>query len=223
MADAHDAGLETGPDGSVGRSPRPKNAIQVTTIGHFVGHPVSTQLSETSVRFIDDEPRPGFLTGMYGSSSRSLAGTIMSRFNTENRTKDRYVFPVDFSFLVRDLSAARLQLTKELVEQTGYMHLDRLKANYRNDLTLRWRQLVKNKKPKDYEQIADAGLTEIALLHPWIIHELFLQQEDLLAVIHPIRPVALNGISAWGATLRYSSERIVRPEVRFMPYVKVVV
>jgi hypothetical protein len=112
----------------------------------------------------------------------------------------------------------RALITRETLDLTGWLHLDRLQADFRDELKVQALEWVRNDVSKAAAVRAEElDLRRIFLEHPELVKHLFAaRRQKLVGVVHPVRPKVAPGEELLAATVRYDANRFVEASVRYL-------
>ncbi|GEM_PF-6806512 len=169
-----------------------------------------------------DDRRPrAYLWGVYGTGSQNralfLADAAASR-------QHRQLLTVGVWYRVDNFERVRSLITQEMAEEFGFLHLDRLKTDYREQI----RQFVLEQLRKDvssaqFSVYASKSLDEIIVRHPKYARALLEANRKINVVVHPVRQLydEADTKPVYIATVRAIKARIMAAEVRYMEHIKV--
>lgn len=200
--------------------------ISLTFIAVVEGMPSHIKLRDHSLEFPEGEHFHGALvTGVYGAHSKQVALVLAADWNKQNETKrtnQTRALLVDARYRIDHFQdTTRPLATMESVEKTGWLHMDRLSAELREELKAEWLEwIAADLGDKEYARMADKSFAEIAMIHPRYVAKMMAKRSPrLTAVVHPVHPSMGPNERVWAATVRYEKDRFVEPVVRFMPVV----
>ncbi len=215
---------------------KPANEVSLAFLAFTRGVPKSNQirLSDCALEYVDDEYRPvkppsGLITGVFGLASKQQALVAAARWSKEREYSpagNNRVLLVDVNYKIENYSLTRSQLTADLVDQTGWVHMERLSSKHRKDLTVMWLQWIRRDYNDDYARILaddEIPLLELARRHPKYVHRMMEESPAIRAVIHPVRPAIAPDMVLLGATVRYNPAYFGEAHVRFTADVSVVI
>jgi hypothetical protein len=196
--------------------------IALTFVAVVDDFPKHIKLKEHSLEFPESEHLQGsVITGVYGTSSKQVALVMASAWNKHHETKrgsTSRALLIDSRYRIDNfMDNTRPLATREQLDMTGWLHMDRLTAGLREEIKEEWLEWI----AEDFEErhrarMADLGLVEIALAHPRYIQRMMAKRAPrLTAIIHPIHPSLAPKETVWAATVRYEKERFHETAVRF--------
>ena len=200
--------------------------ISLTFVAIVEGLPNRITLKEHSLEFVESELLKGSLvTGVYGAHSKQVALVMAADWNKQNEAKRSHrtrALLVDARYRIDNFMESTRQLTtRESLEKTGWLHLDRLSAELREELKAEWLDWIATDfSEKHHAQMAELSFAELAMKHPRYIAKMMAKRSPrLTAIVHPVNPSMKPDEKVWAATVRYEKDRFVAPVVRFMPVV----
>jgi hypothetical protein len=168
-----------------------------------------------------------FITGVYGAQSTQTAVVAASRWAQDliDRTGQAHrVLMLDINYKVDNFSLTREQTRRELMEATGWLHLDRLASSFREEMKEKCVAWLHTKSARGVAaRAAELSLQEIVLKYPKLVGMLFEEEPSVKGIVHPVRPLLDTSITLWAATIRYEPARIFNPVLRYLPGVTIVV
>lgn len=213
---------------------KPANEVLLAFLVHTRGVPKSNQvkLSDCTLEYVDDESRPvkqgkGLITGVFGLSSKQQALVAAARWSREREyatSGSNRVLMADVNYKIDNYDLTRNQLTAEIVEQTGWMHMERIASKYRKVLTEQWIAWIRRDFNNDYARSLDeVPLLELARRHPKYIARMMKESPHLRAIIHPVRPAIAPDVILLAATVRYEPQFFGEAHVRFTNNISVAI
>lgn len=200
--------------------------ISLSFVAIVEGLPNHITLKDHSLEFVESEHLKGSLvTGVYGAHSKQVALVMASDWNKHNEAKRSHrtrALLVDTRYRIDNFMESTRQLTtRETLEKTGWLHMDRLSAELREELRHEWLQwIAQDFKEAHLEQVSELSFAELAMKHPRYIAKMMAKRSPrLTAIVHPVNPSMKPDEKVWAATVRYEKDRFVEPVVRFMPVV----
>lgn len=191
--------------------------------------PESVKLKDSSLdyegRVTDSSSR--LITGAYGSHSKQMALVAASEWNQKHqgaKSGPNRILIMDMNYRVDNFKLTREQGRPDLIAQTGWMHMDRLQVEYRDEIKHDWlRWISKDKGVQTAISLEDVQLVDIAFRYPQYVTKMMKDHSEIVVVVHPVRLTIAPETKLWAATVRYDRERIDTPLIRFMPDIQVVV
>jgi hypothetical protein len=165
--------------------------------------------------------KKSFIWGVYGSMSQSHALFMAEAEATRRKVK---LLLVQAFYQLDNFEIVRTQVDHAMMKQTGYMHVDRLKTQFREevkDFVLEAAQSLL--KGFNVDAHAKKSLNELLLEFPALVPAIFEMDRKLNMVVHQVRP-SWNPNERRGiyvCTMRRIVKRIHDAEVRFLSNVKV--
>lgn len=198
--------------------------ISLTFVAIVEGMPAHIKLKDHSLEFPESEHLRGtLLTGVYGAHSKQVALVMSADWNKQNenkRSNKSRALLVDARYRIDNFMDSTRQLaTRESLDKTGWLHMDRLSAELRDELKEEWLAWIADEfDARHHARMSELSFAELAMTHPRYIERMMAKRAPrLTAIIHPVRPSMAPKDTVWAATVRYEKERFVEPVVRFMP------
>jgi hypothetical protein len=206
-----------------------RDLVSLTFLVESRDMPERVKLKEHSVAFAKSEELVGggsLISGVYGAHSKQMALVLAAAWTRDNRqrsTGPNQILQLDVGYRVNNFIETRSTTTHETLESTGWLHMDRLSAELREDLKDEWLGWIRadlgNARANRH---VDTPFAEIAMEFPLYVGKMLAKRSPrLLAVVHPVRPTIDPTAVLWVATVRYDKERFVDPVIRFLPNIKV--
>ena len=201
---------------------RPKEWIPLTNYAMVDQIPSSLALKDHLLPFEGAKSDSKFLWGLYGSASMNRALFLADAYASRHK---KQMLTIQLWYHVDHFQLVKSKITPEIAEQSGFVHLDRLQSDYRDEL----RELVlldlhKRTHGAQYETLQNMSLEDIMVRHPECVNVIFDQNKKVNVVVHPVRqlydendarPVNL-------ATVRNIKARLAAAEVRYLEDIKVI-
>ena len=158
-------------------------------------------------------------TGVYGTRSIETSAILATSFASRDR---KYAHPLEIWVDVPGLTDSRKQMTRSSIEQSGWLHIERMARPLQNEIKdqlLYWLEF-------DHDLIvvnALSGLkvSELLLLYPALAPRLLDEVDDLGMLVHPVKTKFDLGSDVqkviWVATVRTDKFSIAAAEMRFGP------
>ena len=117
--------------------------ISLTFVAIVEGMPSHIKLKDHSLEFPESEHLRGtLLTGVYGAYSKQVALVMAADWNKQNenkRSNRTRALLVDARYRIDNFMDSTRQLaTREILEKTGWLHMDRLSAELREEIKEEW-------------------------------------------------------------------------------------
>jgi hypothetical protein len=197
--------------------------ISLSFVAVTEGLPARITLKEQSLAFADADHLAGqnLVSGVYGAHSKQMALVMASEWKKANQGKKKgpnQANLIDVLYRVDKFMESRGLTTRDDLDSTGWLHLDRLSADLREEIRAEWLKWMRaDLKPSQMNSLEDTSLGELALQYPRYVGKMMAKRNPRLsAVVHPVYPDLNPSIVLWVATVRYEKERFVDPVVRFM-------
>ncbi|MFC5500104.1 hypothetical protein ACFPOE_21350 [Caenimonas terrae] len=191
--------------------------------------PDSVKLKDSSLDYEGREQDTSgrLITGAYGSTSRQLALVAASAWTHKHqgaKAGPNRMLVLDMNYRVDNFKLTREQGRPDLIAMTGWMHMDRLQVDYRDEIKHDWlRWIAKDKGKQTAIVLEDVKLADIALRYPQYVAKMMKDHSEIMVVVHPVRLTVKPDEVLWAATVRYEPERMDTPHIRFMPDIQVIV
>lgn len=194
------------------------------------GMPSKIALHDHSLACVDDAGQPvkqlpGTITGVFGMYSRQRALERASRWSASHEGKsagpDRILL-LDAHYKVDNFSLTREQLRETTLAQTGWLHFERIQADYRDELKAMWINWIRRDFNAEHaNSLKDVSFFDIARTHPRYISKMMRQDDRIKVIVHPVRMAFAPDDVILGATVRLDPERFADAKIRFLPDIKV--
>lgn len=195
------------------------------------GMPEEVKLKECSLEFSGNDAMnstSGLITGVYGAQSKQLALAAASNWTkshegSKSKGANR-VLMLDVGYRVENFVKTRDQIREDVMRETGWLHMDRLAASYRDEIKEMWIEWIhKDIGALKAADLESQSLTDIALQYPRYVARMMKKDPDIKVVIHPVVPMIDPTSVLRAATVRYTKDRFVDPNIRFLQDVAIVV
>lgn len=205
-----------------------RNMVSLSFLVYTRDIPSRVVLRDHSLQFEGCESDPGdLITGVYGTPSKQMAlvcAATWSRERGSSSSGSNRILMLDTNYRVDNYDLTRAQAREEIVEKTGWLHLDRIASSYREEIKAQWLGWLAADAPHGVvARVQDLSLADIAQRYPQYVRKMMLQDPGLRGIVHPVNPQIDPTVVLWAATVRYESDRFEGPVVRFLPQVDVVV
>lgn len=201
---------------------RPKNWIPFANFALVSETPAKLTLRDHLFEFEGQTHDPAFITGVYGTTSTNQAMFLISPY--ANRLKKTYLILQGW-YQIDEGESNRAQIDKETSHSTGFLHLERVKKSYREELHAQLLDAAEEGIP-GFRRVAwsDKPMVDLLVQHPQLVRALFANDRKLNMIVHPVRqmydPSDHRTIAV--ATMRYIKSRIKTVEARYNEKIKVV-
>lgn len=184
--------------------------------------PDKLSLGDHSLEFPgSDKLSNSLISGVYGAQAKAAAVIIAAEWNKElekGRRPSRALL-VDTQYRIDNMQeGSRALITRETLDLTGWLHLDRLQADFRDELKVQALEWLRNDVSRAAAVRAEElDLRRIFLEHPELVKHLFAaRRQKLVGVVHPVRPKVAPDEELLAATVRYDANRFVEASVRYL-------
>jgi hypothetical protein len=201
-----------------------RNMVGLSYLVLTRGIPDEVRLKDHSLDFIGGDSSGDFVTGVNGTHSKQMALVAGARWTREHegRPGNNRILILDVNYLVDNYSLTREQTRPDSLKKTGWLHLDRVAADFREEIKEEWLQWIRKDFSVEAAEIAqNDSLPDIALKYPKYIKKMMRANADIRGVVHPVYPTIDPSICLWVATTRYEKERFDAPVMRYLPQVTV--
>lgn len=184
--------------------------------------PKSVNLRQNSLDFEGATPSRKHVTGVYGTNSRDSALFLASSWADAN---GKIVLLLDTWVHMPNFQQTRLQVTREIVHSSRWMHTDRLSSELKAEVhqkLLKW--ITKSRSRNEVAEAIDMTVPALLLKYPELAMRLLDEDEDIGMLIHPVHATfdsSTERVPFWAATIHMDRIEIAAAEVRHMPDVKV--
>lgn len=187
--------------------------------------PTEVDLSECSIQYFDEKRNPELITGVYGTKSKQLALESMAKWNAnhlltpEQRAKGNKpsrLLMVDAHYSMASLEAQRQRASADVVESTGWLNLERVTPEMREELKQVWlTAIARSQGAAKARALEDEQLLKLVTDYPQYVSNLFRDNKKLVGVNHPIRPRFDPHVTLWVATVRLIPKRFLEVSTRY--------
>lgn len=203
-----------------------RDMVSLSFLVHVKEIPELVRLQAHSLHYVGHDPvaNAGLITGIYGANSKHTALVTASNWSRERAGAQAVnrVLMLDTNYRIDNYSLTREQTRRDTLDQTGWLHLDRVSSGFREELKAEWTDwLSKTLAPGVAARLNELSLADLALQYPSCIGMMFANEKGLKGIVHPVNPVLDPTVTLWAATVRYEADRFQGPVIRFLPYVQV--
>jgi len=195
---------------------RPKAWIPFTNFAMVDKVPSSIKLQDHLFPYENLDMDSGFIWGLYGTLSANQGLFLMDTFA---RKQGKIPLTLQGWYRVDNFDRVRAQIDLEIAEDSGFLHLDRLKSNFREEL----REVVLDAAPKEINGwpaalCGDWTLNELILRYPRLLRVIFAQYRKINMVVHPVHQMydPADRRSLTVATMRMVKSRVMSVQVRYL-------
>lgn len=201
-----------------------RNMVSLAFLVHCKDIPEEVALREQGLSYVGGEKSSDdLITGVYGSHSKQMALVCAATWSRERAGKSR-ILMLDANYKVDHYDLTRSQVRPDTLEKTGWLHLDRVAASFRDFIKSEWlKWLEPQLAPGVLAKLDDLSLADIAQRYPKYVNQIMKDHPEIKGVVHPVHPTIDPSVALWVATVRYEADRFEQPTVRFLPQVKVIV
>jgi len=198
----------------------------LSTLATIEGLSGSLRLKDLSLELSDAEPPANLFTGAYGGTSGQLLVETSSAWNRKHAGRGDAVRSVivDVDYRVDSFAKTRSPADAETVEATGWLHLDRIQSDYREELRSKWLAWIAadlGRARAEFLRTQGTKLTELALSYPQYIYKTMRTNRHLRSIGYPARLAVNPAIVLWVVSVKWDTERLHTARVRFLKDVTV--
>jgi len=201
---------------------RPKEWIPFVSFAMVDAIPDSVDVKEHLFPFEGAVVDPKYLWGLYGTTSINHGLFLADAYASRSK---KQMLTVQLWYRVDNFDRVRAQISEDIAEESGFLHLDRLKTDYREQI----RQFVLEQLRKDvssaqFSAYASKSLDEIIVRHPKYARAILEANRKINIVVHPVRQLydEADTKPLYIATVRAIKARIMAAEVRYLEHIKVI-
>jgi hypothetical protein len=164
-------------------------------------------------------------TGIYGTNSGDAGGFLASNWASRN---DKQVYFLDVWAEIPNFHSSRAQMTRQILQESHWLHLDRMSVDLRDEIKDSLLGWVKRKfGPEERQAIEKHTVQQILLKYPEFAVKLLDDDSDLGMIVHPIYTSFDKGegrqLSLWAATIRTDRISIKGAEIRYLPEIECII
>lgn len=184
--------------------------------------PKSVNLRQNSLDYEGATSSRKHVTGVYGTNSRDAALFLASSWADSN---NKIMLLLDTWVHMPNFQQTRLQITREIVKESRWMHTDRLSSELKSEVhqkLLKW--VTKSKSSTEAVEAVNLTVPALLLKYPELAMKLLDEDEDIGMMIHPVYAkfdASPERVPFWAATIHLDRIEIAAAEVRHMPDIKV--
>lgn len=195
---------------------RPKAEIPFANYAVLDKLPESLRLHDCLFQYEGCEQNEGFIWGLYGTLSSNQGLFLVDAFA---RKQSKILLTVQGWYKVENFERVRSQIDEMIAEESGFLHLDRLRSDYRDQL----RELVLNYAEQNIkgwktDMNESRSLHDLVLSYPQLIQAIFEYNPNINIIVHPVyqRYDPTDRRTLTVATMRVIKSRIMAIEVRYL-------
>jgi hypothetical protein len=165
--------------------------------------------------------RAKFIWGVYGTMSQGHALFMAGAEAAKRKCK---TLVIQGSYKLENFDLVRTLVDREMMLSTGYMHIDRLKTQLRDEVKEQVLVAAKKRYPGiDIDEQAKKTLATIVCDYPGLVRDIFDLYKKVNMVVHLTKPswAPKERRGIYVSTMRRVASRIQNVDVRFMPGVQV--
>lgn len=195
---------------------RPKAWIPFTNFAIVDKVPAALKLQDFLFPYEGVEPDPAFIWGLYGTLSSNHGLFLVDSYA---RKQGKMPLTVQGWYRVDNFDRVRSQIDEAIAEDSGFLHLDRLKSSYREQLREAVLEYAAANIPTWNADLSkDRTLNEIIIRYPSLVKVIFAQNRKINMVVHPVRQVydLTDRRTLTVATMRMIKKRIMAVQIRYL-------
>jgi hypothetical protein len=184
--------------------------------------PKSLNLRQNSLDYVGAAPSRKHVTGVYGTNSRDTALFLASSWADAH---GKLLMLLDTWVHMPNFQQTRLQITREIVKESKWLHTDRLSSSLKEEIhakMLKW--IMKAKSNQEAAEAIDMTVSALMLKYPELAMRLLDEDADIGMLIHPVYAkfdTSEEKVPFWAATIHTDRIEIAACEVRHAPEIKV--
>ncbi|HWS26704.1 MAG TPA: hypothetical protein VN259_09070 [Xanthomonadales bacterium] len=219
-----------------GAKVKPANEVSLSFLVFTRGIPTSREirLRDCGLEFLDEnnhpvKPASGLISGVFGLASKQTALVVAAQWSKEREysaSGDNRVLLVDVNYKIDNYSLTRSQINSEILEKTGWLHMERIASKFRQEITEKWLRWIRRDYTDDYARILEqdeVSLLSLAQRHPKYVLRMMKEDPSIRAIVHPVRPAISPDVVLLAATVRYEPAYFGKALVRFTADVSVTI
>lgn len=154
--------------------------------------PAEVKLTDCSIEYINQRKTPGLLVGIFGTTSKQDALQAHAVFNDSEMQRRggprEHILRVDLKYNIESLEATRQRVTAESRAESGWLDLERVSPDMREQLRQRWlKWIAASEGAQKAARHQGSTLLELAFDFPQVVPILFKEDPSLLVVLHRVR------------------------------------
>lgn len=184
--------------------------------------PKSVNLRQNSLDYVGAVNSRKHVTGVYGTNSRDSALFLASEWADAHK---KSLLLLDTWIHLPNFQQTRLQITREILQESRWMHTDRLGTELKDEVhakLLKW--VLKSKSKEEGTDAVNMTVSSLLLKYPELVSKLLDDDQDIGVLIHPVHATfdeSEDKVPFWAATVHLDRIKITAAEVRHMPDIKV--
>lgn len=184
--------------------------------------PKSVNLRQNSLDYVGAANSRKHVTGVYGTNSRDSALFLASSWADAHK---KTLLLLDTWIHLPNFQQTRLQITREIVQESRWMHTDRLGMELKDEVRAKLLKWIAKSKSKDASlEATNMTVSSMILKYPELATKLLDDDQDIGVLIHPVH-ANFDGsdekVPFWAATVHLDRIKIAAAEIRHMPDIKV--
>lgn len=208
---------------AVGGNRKVKDWVLLTMYVFTNEIPRTLKYKSHSLDCVGLSPSRKHLTGVYGTNARDASLHLASVYAEQQSIQ--HMLLLDVWVHLPNFHATRSQITREIVQDTHWMHSDRLATTMKNEVqqkALVW--VLQKFGPAAHAEASSLSVSALLLKYPEFAMKLLDDDKDLSMLVHPVNlkfdPYP-DKSPIWVATVRLDRAQIVAAEVRHLPAIQV--
>lgn len=205
----------------VSRGSRPAECIPLINYAIVDEIPEALSLRDHMVMYEGMGKLDDLVWGLYGTLSANQGLFLAEGYATR---QNKRMVTIELRYHLDNFAIVRSMIDRTMAEASGFLHLDRVKMNFRDevqDCLLAGLGSVKGERQR--AMYADKSAAEIILREPWLVRSLFEGFPKINMIVHPVRqlwdPEETRPLHV--ASARLIKSRLVEAGVRYLPHIKV--
>lgn len=196
---------------------RPKEWIPFTNYALVKSVPKALKLQEHLVPYEGAEADEGYLWGLYGTLASN-----QGLFLADAAAQRRGLIPLTIQgwYRLDNFDRVRAQIDQSIAEESGFLHLERLKAAFREEVK---EVALTAATALERRTFADESLGALLVRCPRLVKAIFAEYRKVSMIVHPVRqlydPEDRRPLTV--CTMRLIRSRVMAVEVRYVEGIKV--
>lgn len=184
--------------------------------------PSTINLRQHSLEYLGAKTSRKHLTGVYGTNSRDTALFLASSWADAN---GKSLLMIDAWTLLPNFHVTRSQITREIINESHWMHSERLNMVFKEELyqkALKW--ALRNHGEVAHREAIHMSMPNFLLKYPEFAMKILDDEAELHMIVHPVHAsfdLTDEKAPFWAATVHLDRANIVAASVRHMPEVEV--
>jgi len=204
-----------------------KSMAALSLLVYTRGIPDSVRIRDHSLDFVGREESDfgPFLTGVYGTHSKQMALVCAAAWARDRASSSglNRILMLDVNYRVDEYERTRIQATPEILKLTGWLHMDRIASEFREQIRAGWVEWIRSDVlHAAFERVKDYSLGDLAQKYPQYVARMLRENRDIRGIVHPVHPKLDTTVTLWVASVRVDEpDRFDKPALRYLPDVPV--